>query len=179
MDDYITKMQPDLAVFLLGANDRRRRGLTPFEKEQIKSGLSSASIKEFTKSLVPYSEVASLAGTIYRSNRARLQGLTHVSYDLAGVERVPLEGSGWPELEAEDRELFLPGYERRLMELIDLSKKNGIEPVFITQPALYGDAIDERTGVDLRTVPVTGYSGQRAWDVLDCTTKWQDRSGKG
>ena len=39
--------------------------------------------------------------------------------------------------------------------------------MFVTQPALFGNGIDELSGVDLRTVPVSGVSGQRAWDVLE------------
>ena len=39
--------------------------------------------------------------------------------------------------------------------------------MFVTQPALFDNGIDELSGVDLRTVPVSGVSGQRAWDVLE------------
>ena len=39
--------------------------------------------------------------------------------------------------------------------------------MLVTQPALFGNGIDELSGVDLRTVPVSGVSGQRAWDVLE------------
>ena len=75
--------------------------------------------------------------------------------------------TGWQETEILHRERFLPGFERRLAELVQVSRSNGIEPVLVTQPALFGNGIDELSGVDLRTVPVSGVSGQRAWDVLE------------
>ncbi len=40
---------------------------------------------------------------------------------------------------------YLKEYELRLKERIRLLKNKGIEPVFITQPALYGKGIDSIT----------------------------------
>ena len=43
-----------------------------------------------------------------------------------------------------------------------------LEPVLLTQPVLYGNRVDEVTGVDLRTVKVTPeMNGEVAWKVLE------------
>ena len=65
MEDHVKDIRPDLAVFLVGANDRNRRGYAPSELNQIKGGISVVSITGFVKSFVPYSEVASLALNVY------------------------------------------------------------------------------------------------------------------
>jgi len=54
----------------------------------------------------------------------------------------------------------LPGYELRIRHLIALSKENGINPVFVTQPSLYGDFIDEVTGLNFEK---SNYS----WQILE------------
>ena len=167
MTDHVRILQPDIAIFLVGLNDRSRNDPATADLESLKSGISLGSAKAFVKSLSPYSEAVSLALNAYRTIQARSQGLNHTSVDLQKVETVPLEQTGWQETEILHRERFLPGFERRLAELVQVSRSNGIEPVFVTQPALFGNGIDGSSGVDLRTVPVSGVSGQRAWDVLE------------
>ena len=60
----------------------------------------------------------------------------------------------------------LAGYAGRLVELIALTRKGGIMPVFMTQPALFGDVIDPTTHVDLARYPFHGMDGSTAWAVL-------------
>jgi hypothetical protein len=57
-------------------------------------------------------------------------------------------------------------------ELVALCRKAGIEPVLVTQPALYGEGIDDVTGVDLAKVSVDTdpehlLNGSLAWRVLE------------
>src|SRR5262249_30222496 len=64
----------------------------------------------------------------------------------------------------------LPGYAERLEELVRLCRDAGMEPVFLTQPALYGEAVDDVTGADLAVVEVDRerlLNGRGAWELLE------------
>jgi hypothetical protein len=42
----------------------------------------------------------------------------------------------------------------------------GAEPIIITQPVLYGEGIDDRTGLDLSKIYVSPVDGKTAWNIL-------------
>jgi hypothetical protein len=44
----------------------------------------------------------------------------------------------------------LPFFAQRLEKLVKICRDHGIEPVFLTQPTLYGPGLDPVTGVNSR-----------------------------
>jgi hypothetical protein len=69
-----------------------------------------------------------------------------------------------------DQERFLPEYKARLALLIEMARQATIEPVLITQPALFGNAIDDVSSADLSRVAIEIYrkmDGQTAWELLE------------
>ena len=54
----------------------------------------------------------------------------------------------------DDHRPYLDAYARRIDEILELCRRNGIEPVLLTQPALNGDAVDPTTGVRLDTAAI-------------------------
>jgi lysophospholipase L1-like esterase len=99
--------------------------------------------------------------TISRSLAATKGGLGHGQLDLKSVGPVPFTPEQKTAQFDELREKFLPLYEQRLTGLIDLTQSLGIQPVLITQPALWGHGIDSATGIDLD--PISGFY----WDRLE------------
>jgi hypothetical protein len=66
------------------------------------------------------------------------------------------------------RENYLKPFGERIQELIALSRKHGMEPVFLTQPVLYGRVVDDLTGINLATLRVTDdMNGDIGWEVLE------------
>jgi hypothetical protein len=67
------------------------------------------------------------------------------------------------------RQTYVPAYRQRLVDIVGQVRGGGAEPILVTQPALYGDATDPTTGIDLRTVPVeaAGVHGGLAWRILE------------
>ena len=65
--------------------------------------------------------------------------------------------------------------EENLRELIAISREAGSEPIFLTQPALFGPAIDPRTGVNLGRMILQagnvgwgqGLAGNEMWTMLE------------
>ena len=68
------------------------------------------------------------------------------------------------------QQTYLPAYRDRLERMVLRAREGGAEPILLTQPALYGDAVDADTRVDLRWVPVDaadGVHGGLAWRILE------------
>jgi lysophospholipase L1-like esterase len=55
----------------------------------------------------------------------------------------------------------------RLAKLIDITREQRSAPVLITQPALFGDAVDPTTRLDLSRFAFQDMDGITAWSVLE------------
>ncbi len=66
------------------------------------------------------------------------------------------------------KDKYLVPYETRLKRLLDIAAANNLQPVLLTQPVLYGNTMDEVTGVNLGNIQVTKeMNGEVAWEVLE------------
>jgi hypothetical protein len=106
----------------------------------------------YIKSLTNKSEVYSLGLNLYRYLVAQKRGLLHSEVDLRAQETLEVLAAVQRETLQKYRDDYLPYYRARLEKLIRVSRAHGIEPVFLTQPTLYGPGIDPVTGVDLAKV---------------------------
>ncbi len=103
-----------------------------------------------------------------RALKARQLGLAHgQDLDLKNMQSLNI-----PEAEQSVRlaqeTKFLDGYRGRLEKLAATARAAGIEPVFITQPMLWGAGVDPSTGVNLETVKIDdGKNGKLYWRMLE------------
>ncbi|NOZ03702.1 MAG: hypothetical protein GXO92_03720 [FCB group bacterium] len=178
MEDYIIKLKPTLALFLIGINDVGIANPTYHDHLVIREGVQFSSFKAFFKSLSLYSETVSLALNLFRWAKAEVQGLTHHNVDLQSLPLINYPEPGLDSLLEFHRSKYIPGFYGRLETLIRLARTNGIEPVFITQPALFGYGIDDRTQVDLGKVQVNRHSGNTNWKILELYNKATIKAGK-
>lgn len=159
MRDVISKIKPKVVLFLVGANDRALKSIQGFDN-QLKNGLSLdlTSIKTFLRTAGNYSEVFALGYNLYRYFKKIEVGFGHVELDLQKINSIKISKVKQQEIIKsklqEHEKIYLQGYQSRLETLIKISKENGIEPVFITQPIIFGDATDNITGVNLGTIEV-------------------------
>jgi lysophospholipase L1-like esterase len=167
MREYITGLHPKFVTILAGINDMFADTPNGYDKAPIQSALSS---------LARYSEVAALAMAVWRHEQTveiRDLGAMPRPINLHDAVYHTLEHSEAtdpPRSEGPDEQARLNGYRRRLEELIELARANRIEPILITQPALFGAGVDDATGVDLGTVTTqfdSTLSGSRAWAALE------------
>jgi lysophospholipase L1-like esterase len=172
MNAFISKIKPKVVLFLVGSNDRGLESMQRFDSG-LKNGLTLeiTSIKAFLRTAGNYSEVLALSYNLYRYLKK-----IDVSYsgDEINMKKVEvLEIQKEKELEIinekfkEHKENYLEGYSIRLKNLIKISRENNIRPVLITQPALYGNEIDDVTKVDLGTIAVEGANGKIAWKIFE------------
>jgi lysophospholipase L1-like esterase len=172
MNAYISKIKPKVVLFLVGSNDRGLESMQRFDSG-LKNGLTLeiTSVKAFLRTAGNYSEVLALSYNLYRYLKK-----IDVSYsgNEVNMKKVKvLEIQKEKELEIinekfkEHKENYLEGYSIRLKNLIKISRENNIRPVLITQPALYGNEIDDITKVDLGKIAVEGANGKIAWKIFE------------
>ena len=157
--DLIVSLRPRVAVFLIGVNDIGREDLTTFDQSLAPAWTRWQKAGVF---LEDHSEVVSLAHNLLRMARTSYRGFGHSEVDLTKLTRLEHEAK-LTAITLAQQEAPVRRYADRLAAIVDLCRSNGIEPVFTTQPALYGDAIDPVTGVDLSIIQVQGAANGRLW----------------
>lgn len=178
VDDYISRLKPDMLIFLVGVNDIGRMKIedgvvgerTGINKLQIDDKVSS--LKKFINDAALKSELIATLLNLYRLQQAQqiIEGQWNVGHRMIDVRKVKTivrsDQQEPPYLEKK----YLDAYQQRIRKIIALCRKNNIIPVFLSSPALFGDAIDPSTGIDLGNViteDLFELSGSRTWQMMD------------
>jgi len=159
LHDFVDSLHPRVAVFLIGANDIGLDAINPYDTSLTPPHSAVRSAAAF---LTDHVELAGLAQNLLRVARAHDAGFGHFQIDLTTLRHLEHNEANTI---ATIRKFSapLPAFAARVAAIVDESRRNGIEPVLITQPGLYGDAIDPATGVDLSTIQVRGAANGRLW----------------
>jgi lysophospholipase L1-like esterase len=162
----LVKLRPKVVLFLAGINDIGREDL----KSADRSVVGEADASWLTRG-ARWSAILATVQNLDRSREAaRLKLSTHADLNLARLPHLTYEGRRPEKVLALHRERFLAPYRSRLLEIVHACRGAGIEPVFVTQPALYGPAVDDATRIDLGTIVVDideRTNGSLAWQVLE------------
>jgi len=180
MEDYIIKIKPKVALFLIGTNDFGIDDTTEYDNINI-GRISFTSFKMMIKSLSAHSEFLSLGLNFYRLILARMGGLgtadVPINFNTSG--RITLTEAYSEKIKRIHKDKYLRGYESRLIKLVHISKQNGIKPVLITQPMLWGDVVDSLTNINLATIKLdTDMNGKLAWELLELYNDITRRVGR-
>ncbi|NLO92504.1 MAG: hypothetical protein GX410_11015 [Elusimicrobia bacterium] len=153
LKQHVLKLKPKVAVFLVGLNDLGRPAQAP-------GGWFSR--------LASHSAVLSMLENLSRFLDAKRKGLVHKQLDIKALPQEKLSSSEENAmlLKYESGPL-LKAYAERLDAIVELCRSNAIEPVFLTQPALYGPGIDPQTGTDLASVKAWEGNGEVSWKIMD------------
>jgi lysophospholipase L1-like esterase len=170
MRDFMVKLRPKVVVFLEGINDIGISGARDFDA-RIKE-FNFRSLERFLASMAVRSELAAAMLNLYRFYFPKsVMTVNQNDPKEIDLKRLPtLEVS--PEAKAAiiqaHKEKYLRPYETRLKRLLDISTAHHMQPALLTQPVLYGNVIDDVTGVNLGKVKVTKeMNGEVAWEVLE------------
>ncbi len=168
LEQWVVKLKPRLALFLAGIND--------VEREDLKAGDRALEARQgegpLLERLARHSAVAATLVNLRRSQRAQQLRLLHGDVRLQRLPPLPLK----PELRKNTlllhEQRYVPPYRERLRRIVALCRESGIEPVLVTQPALYGEGKDDVTGVDLAKITVDNdpehlLNGSLAWRILE------------
>jgi hypothetical protein len=118
--------------------------------------------------IVAASEVLSTAQVLYRSWRAFDLGLGNLrEIDLANIESVPPSASRLEARLEDHRENFVDAYATRVSGMVDSLRARGIEPILVTQPALFADIVDPTTGLAVGNLVSREVPAAERWQVLE------------
>jgi lysophospholipase L1-like esterase len=168
MQDYIVGLKPNVALFLVGANDIGMARPWGYDERTQVGPVCISSLRCFLRTLSNYSDVANLLANVFRFMDAASEGISHTQLDVAGEAHISIPESRMVQILRDHRTRFIPLYRQRLEKLIRMSRENGIKPIFMTQPALYGRGFDDVTGVSLETIRAARDSnGLLEWRILE------------
>ena len=157
--DVMADLRPRVAVFLIGVNDIGLDAGNPYDTALAPSRSTPRAMLAW---LTEHSALAGLAQNLARVARTREAGFGHFQIDLRTVPR--LEDDARTTAETLTKfSAALPAYESRVDAIVAASRALGIEPVLVTQPLLFGDAVDPTTGVDLSKVQAKGAANGKLW----------------
>ena len=164
LDDVVSRLQPDLVIYLVGANEL---GLTDFGPFDQAAGADPSTWQGLVNWMSLHSETAALFQNFHRAMQARRLQYVGGNLELDTLPVRPLTPEEIEQALAGFQGEPLESYRIRLTRLIVSTRLAGIEPVLVTQPALYGDAVDPTTGVDLDQVEFYGKHSAAEWAVLE------------
>lgn len=166
MQDYVIRLKPKVVIFLVGVNDMAASDPSEYDRKAMMPKFKPKSLKGMLTSLSYKSEAISLFVNLARYLKTRQMRLGHEAIDLYGGN-IEIDRKARDDTLDLHKTTYLAGYEKRLKSLIEISMGSGIEPVLMTQSALFGDVIDEATGVNLGKLKIDTMNGSLRWEVLE------------
>lgn len=156
LKEYIIKLKPKYVLLLTGVNDVETEKPESFDLMN-ENKIHFTSARQFFKSVLNKTETGSTVFQLYAIKAAYKKGLIHKEVDFKTLPDTTLTAS-YIQQELDHQKIYLTGYQKRLQEIITICKTNGIHPVLLTQPSLYGAYVDSATGLKMNTkyYPVDG-----------------------
>jgi hypothetical protein len=169
LEDYIIKLKPKVVLFLVGINDVGLADYNIFDDSRIINRRYMRPDIRFYRILLNKSETYFFILNLYRYWQGKKMNVQHKkNYDLSKVINIDVADAKISELLHLHKGVYLKGYQDRLLKIIEICKDNNIIPVFITQPSLYGQGIDDITGKNLETMQYgNNLNGKAAWKLLE------------
>jgi len=164
--EFVVSMRPKVILVLSGYNDMKLRAALPRDAEFAPQSLSTA--HRLMTFVADHSQVGAVSENFVRMFRTYQAGVRSDEIHPERLPTRPLDEEKTNAILDEHRSRYIAGYARRLTEIIEVSRRNGIEPVLLTQPALYGDVVDPTTGVALGPLAIGSVSNGRVeWQSLE------------
>lgn len=129
MRDYIVKLKPDYAVFLVGINDLVK---STFENED---GFLINRKESFLRKAMKKSEVLTLVSNLMEASKSSKANVAH-GVDPYEYKNNPLNNpdTAYQNKLHKQLEVMVPAYIDRINQINDLCVSANIKPVFVTQP---------------------------------------------
>jgi lysophospholipase L1-like esterase len=165
LDQYILKLKPRYVLILAGINDVGREDIGFYDQKQNQPTPTAIhGIKDFIKQK---SQLYQTIQTIRLGLKAIQQGVGHTDMDLKSLSKVVNH-----QIQIDSAVLahaaLVDKYRLRLKKIIRTCQENGITPILLTQPMLWGDYTDPITGVYLGDVEITPESNSlMRWKTLE------------
>jgi lysophospholipase L1-like esterase len=164
LEQRVAALRPKVVLFLVGVND--------VERDDLKSQDRALLDRDTTlmTRLARHSAIAATLQNLSRAREAERLALSYRQLDLAALPQRDDDPERTERILRRHRHEYVRPFRERVDALLHLCAAHDILPVMLTQPALYGPAVDDVTGVDLARVevdPTRRWEGRLAWSVLE------------
>ncbi len=121
---------------------------------------------------VEHSATAALLDNLRRTTQARAAGVHHQDINHSQLKwnesrAVDISPEATAAIRSQHRDQYLAGYRSRIDTLIQQCREIDALPILMTQPTLFGLALDPETGVDLARMAVGELNGDVQWQILE------------
>jgi lysophospholipase L1-like esterase len=175
--DVVARLRPTYALFLIGVNDVARDRANTYDTALAPPERSA--LYSLWTMMADHVELAGLAQNLLRARRAHEAGFGHNEIDPRTERTLVIDEAVIAAEVEKHRTTYVAAFADRVARLIVLCRESRITPVLVTQPALFGEAIDPATGVDLRTLQSSGgANGLLDWRLLDLYNDATRRVGR-
>ncbi len=155
MEDYVVKLKPKMVIFFVGINDINIEGQSQFDNSIVQGRFQFNSAIDFLRSVSRNIETINLLVNLAQRTLGVKRSMAYGEYDLRTIPRMDLPENIVRDRLKKQQESLLPAFDGRIHQLLKLCRDNNIMPVYVTVPALFGDAVDDVTGVNLGTMAVS------------------------
>lgn len=170
VEQRLARLRPKVILFLIGINDVGREDLKAADAAVVAGGAATGVWGRVVGAAAEHSAIVSTALNLLRYREARKLNRVHSELQIRWARVLTPDRERARALMVEHRERYLPGYAARVEGLVHLCRAHGVEPVLVTQPALYGNVVDPTTKVFLGTLEVDADQrlyGGLAWNLLE------------
>jgi lysophospholipase L1-like esterase len=165
LKQHIFKLKPRFVLMLCGINDVGREDISDYDTRQIKQDDNSVpSIRDW---FIGTSQILTTIRTIRMSMQASKQGVSHTDLDLNDLEKIEVAEYQIDSIISSHKKL-VDLYGNRLENIINDCKNNQIQLILMTQPMLWGNGIDPRTGLELSNLKINDYLNSKIqWQLME------------
>ena len=169
LKDHISNIKPKVIMFLVGMNDIESD--QPSFHDKLNDRGAFPDLKHY---IYNHSEVINLVVNLFRGWRAQRFNNTTQELRLPNKNSTLFLQDSVIENRLNSQEKYLIDFRKRVNELIDSCRSYHIQPVFITQPNLYGYGIDSITQAVLAKSKLEAdLNGELLWKILE---KYNDQT---
>ena len=173
LEQYLAPLRPKLILFYIGLNDVDRGDLNASDLSTLRteSQADDSPMRKLQRSLLRSSDAFALLDNFRMQALAKGKGLTHgepIAHRPLSSQHIeePLSEQARAAWLASRDPACLDGYKARVRKLVERCEELDIRCVLITQAVLYGDGVDDLTGIDLEGVRVGEIDGTAHWQLL-------------
>jgi lysophospholipase L1-like esterase len=170
LEQRIARLRPKVVLFLIGINDVGREDLKAADAAVVAGGAGGGIWAHAVGAAAEHSAIVSTALNLLRYREARKLNRIHRELQIRWARVLTPDRERARATMAEHRDRYIPGYAQRVEGLVRQCRRFGIEPILVTQPALYGNVVDPTTKVFLGTLEVDADQqlyGALAWNLLE------------
>jgi lysophospholipase L1-like esterase len=168
LEGYLQALKPSVVLYLIGINDINLTEPNEFDRTLIPSKSDLDHRRTAGAWMRRHSIIWNVLGNPVKQVSEWMLKPGHGGVNLKLLPRRPISITERNLILEDQKRRCLAGFESRLVQLLQITRRMGAEPILLTQPAPYGAARDPGSGVDLGSIQVRpGWDGRTAWAVLE------------